>query len=638
MLNLHFNNLKKKDRFKFSSITQILLTYLICSGIFWAFLSFVFFLRLYDPHYGLHSVLKLTSSFSLFLNSISAVFLLILFSFFIGIILVLPALIIKFLLLLKLIKREKKGQKPIILIFFTKYIPILLAIFINAFFLFYNLSIAPEITSRFLSSNNLILSISKKLGASISSDDSFSFYEEGLKIAKNKNIDSNFIFIFPDDYFNKKDTFIKTKLVLSEHSKLFLTNSSTADLISSLLKIYQPTYYKLYSPLPISDESVNSNKNIVNHDFYIGSTISERTILNNLFNQDLSQENITWIDVFLNKLALSQPQLMYFFKSNLASHFSSMWKWSNIHLSSKTILQNYISEISNNKNNNFKKFIFSFSDLTLYNKINIFNNKNYILYQNKNKANFNTDDLAFSQFIAGLIVGGNKNIYLLTLSLNNENNEYYFYDLYSNKKLNNNIYIPETITENNNNYPKQNKCFEKILNFSEPNYRNLLIDKILFSSNTLKIEKKYSFYIKKMMSESFVCYLDDGNVYYFKQNNDKFSPVNFNYGENFSKIFKIYREKYNNKADSEKIKNIQEKSFDLYLNEFFNSFKIYKISNTNSYLELIPNINERNLFLKKYGDFIFENMSISVSKNLNCQNILSTPNHNNNNLKSCVNI
>ena len=45
---------------------------------------------------------------------------------------------------------------------------------------------------------------------------------------------------------------------------------------------------------------------------------------------------------------------MYFFKSNLASHFSSMWKWSNIHLSSKTILQNYISEISNNKNSLIK--------------------------------------------------------------------------------------------------------------------------------------------------------------------------------------------------------------------------------------------------------------------------------------------
>jgi hypothetical protein len=139
------------------------------------------------------------------------------------------------------------------------------------------------------------------------------------------------------------------------------------------------------------------------------------------------------------------------------------------------------------------------------------------------------------------------------------------------------------------------------------NYESSLIDTIVFQNGPLFFDSKYILYIKNKIRESFVCYLDDDSTYFISRNFIHSNPINFNYGENFSKIFSAYVEK-NSYSKKEKLKTKIEKTPNLFDSEFFNQFNIYKINNENEKLSLLETQQDKDYFFKNYASDIINDM------------------------------
>ena len=214
-----------------------------------------FFFNLYDSSYGTNSHLKLTASYLLFFKSSCVIIAALVFSIFIGIVLSLPSIFLKIILIYKLIRRNERGQKPVILIFVTRYIPVFVLFLVNISFLLFNFSIAPEILSSFFSKDNFVVRISKKLNHIAFKQEINNFYNYGKEIGAKYPKDSTFIFFLPDKILNNENNYIKTKILISNKNKILITNSNKADIVSSLYHIYPLNYYQLYSPIPFQENT-----------------------------------------------------------------------------------------------------------------------------------------------------------------------------------------------------------------------------------------------------------------------------------------------------------------------------------------------------------------------------------------------
>ncbi len=381
--------------------------------------------------------------------------------------------------------------------------------------------------------------------------------------------------------------------------------------LKCIMWLAQPGYYKLYTPLPFDLPS----KSTVSKKIYLGIDAENSYDFYWLFNQYAQVEEIglTWFDIFLNKFAFSQPQLLYFFKSGFAGHFNALWKWPNIYTSNINLLQKYSIDLLKSKNNSMNKFVFYLTELenskekkfiTQYNK-----NKNSLYYLNELKKN----DLYLAQIIGGLLFSGNKNITLLPYV--SEKKDISFYNFYSHNIKNKNFSLYENILPSTNVYTPQIGCHLKVLDFNYDKNESKLINKLKYGSEFVLFDAKYEFYIKSKIRESFLCYFNDSSTFFIVKNYSDFNPSNFNYGENFAKVFQPYIEKNSyKKIDKTKRTLTYEKNNEIYVSEFFKRFKVYKIEKNPSKLSLLQNNQEKEYFLKNYGNNIINEMYNYSSK------------------------
>ncbi|MES2614473.1 MAG: hypothetical protein V4591_03560 [Bdellovibrionota bacterium] len=596
-MTLFYNShTKKNNRDKTDYINKVVLGYSMASVFFWIFLSLFFYFYLYDPTYGTNAKLVLTSSYSLFFKSLFVIFLTLIFASIIGIVLSLPAIFVKTLLSYKLFKRKQRGQKPVILIFSTRYIPLFILFLFNVSFLFFNFSVAPEMVASFLSQKNIIVSISNKIHSIFFSKNTENFFDYGRIIGEKFPQDSSFIFLIPDDILNNSNNFILSKILLKNSHKLLLTNSYKLDTISSLFHFYSTGYYSLFTPVPVElPQTVNIDKKI-----FLGVDAENSYNFHSLFGKvaQVEEINLTWFDVFLNKFSFSQPQFLYFFKSGFAGYFNPLWRWSNMYSSNLHLLQKYSDALMREKNSNYNKFALYLTEFDNGKKISLvtqYNKKK--LSQLEYKKELKQEDLALARYIGGLLTAGITNINILPYQPNTE--QISLTNFYSYNERENELYLFENIIE----ISVKNSCQPKIINFNNLNYQESIINKLKYSSGNIYFDKKYEFYIQGNLREAFICRFNNSQNYVLVRDYTNFNPSGFSYGEVFSSLFENYTEKISSlKQIISKNKIPKEKTNELFQNEFFNQFKIFKIDSNFSKMTLFQNTAEKELFFKNYGE------------------------------------
>lgn len=603
---------KKINKEKANDIKQVVSTYFMHSALFWIILSLFFYFYLYDPSYGPNTKLKLTSSWSLFAGSFSVIFLTLVFSSIIGFILSFPSILIKSILIYKLSRRKQWGQRPVILIFVTKYFPYIVLYFINISFLLFNFSVSPELMSNILSPKNSLVLLSKKLHPHIVRKKTEDFYAYGRAIGDKYQKDSSFVFLLPSNIVNNSNFLVKTKILLSNSSKILITNSYKPDIVSSLYHFYPPGFPGLYSNIPFRSKSmINDRKKTT----YIGIDGENWYIFSSLFGHiaHIREIKLTWFYLFLNKFAFSQPQFFYFFKSGFAAHFTQLWDWSNLYNSDTNLLKRYSNELLRENKNSYSNFVFFLTGLeenqekkllTQYNQGNL----------NKQKSNLNhkKEDLFLAQFIGGLMASGVKKIHLLPYNYNEKMD---LQNVYSSEDLNKKIFLTENFFDNNISSEKETQCFLKTMDLDSNNFEFNLIDQNNHKDKNIYLDEKYRFFIKSKLRNKFICYSKESSVYLIIKNNDNFNLNNFSYGQNFLTIFENYSEnKSYLKLNKIKTNLSSEKSNKLFKQDFLNHFKIYKIDNNIGKFSLVQNTSEKENLFKNFGDDIIKEMFQYVNK------------------------
>jgi hypothetical protein len=633
MLKLHPMISKRKEIESLNDLSIIIIKYILRCSLFWILLSIILIFTLYNPSYTNNSSLKISSSWSLFSKASLILLATVIFSFLIGVIMSLPSIIMKVYLTYKLTKRRERGQKPVILIFITKYIPMTSMIILNILFIVFNFSIEPELFryEMSISQENLLYIIADKFHNLTTPKVYNNFFDYGKKINSDKKQKSNFLFFIPSEYLDNENFFIKTKLLLKYENSLLITNPSKSDIISSIYHLYSSTNYTLYSPFPIQTntdpikeelfEYYKARKNI-----YLGIDYINSSNFYSLFKDfsPMNKKNLTWFDVFLNKLAFSQPQFNYFFKSGLFGKINQTWNWENLVLKNDLLLKKFTTE-SSNKNNNYENYNYENYNYFLTGIENP-KYKNNILSEYVNteqmlsKEKANKEDLELAQLIGGLILEGFNNIYLVPYKVNGGQNEITIHHFYSSMPLPKKTYVYNNLLNSIRQlyFNQENKttCYLKTSENNNKYYESKFIDNINQKNPILAFENKYMLYVKSKITESYFCYTKDGSSYLIKRINDQFNPNSFNYGESFSSLFEGYFEKgFVSKSDFKKSKSPITKAQELFKIEFFNQFKILKVEENKNQLVFLKNNSDKYDFIKNYGDDIINEMFKNTNKN-----------------------
>lgn len=599
---------KKKERDKTNNIIPVSITYFIKSSLFWIFLSLIFFFNLYDPTYGINEKLKLTSSSSLFVEAILVFGMTLIFSCFIGILLSLPAIFVKFTFIYKLRSRKQRGQKPVILMFFTKYIPLIILYSANILFFLFNLSISPEVICHIFEKNNMLVSISKSMHkVFFHNKKHFDFYEFGKMVGNKYPQTKAFYFFIPGKILDDNNQYLKTKIILPNQSKILITNGYKSDTLSSIFQFYPSTNFKLYSKIPF--KFIENSKNFDNN--FIGIDIQNLYQFYSLFNSfaDLEKIHLSWFDVFMNKFCFTQPQLFYFFKSGYAEKINSFWSWGNMYTSNEELIKKYTNFLLNSKNtnlNNFSYFLTGLDPVSKHSLLKAFSiqKENDFQYNNELK----TDDLNLAQYIGGLQAAHVKNIYLIPYNEINEGVTIRNY--YSSTSLKNTISVYENMYSPENLDKSKAKCYLKTSDQNNANLNENLVHTLAKNSTPITIDDKYELYVNKKISQIFVCFLDDESIFYFTKEKEDYKIENFTYNQNFSKLFQTYSEsKTYLRKETIKTKINIAKNEELFENEFFSQFKIFKVDQTNK-TTIIPfqNSSEKEPFYRKYARDIINEM------------------------------
>ena len=129
---------------KMTSFITVLLRYILFSSVFWVLFSIICFFVLYSPSYGEKSRIFFFSSWNLSILFSAVLIGILIFSALLGAIISFPSIIIKILMKIRVEKKSRKGQKPVILIYLSTYFPICVCIASNLAVLLISTSTAPQ--------------------------------------------------------------------------------------------------------------------------------------------------------------------------------------------------------------------------------------------------------------------------------------------------------------------------------------------------------------------------------------------------------------------------------------------------------------------------------------------------------------
>lgn len=604
---------------KMTSFMTVLSRYVLFSSIFWVLFSLACFILLYNPNYGESSKLTLLSSWHLIAFSMLVIVGILLFSALLGAIISIPSILLKIIMKIRVDKKSLKGQKPIILIYLSIYFPILLCIASNLIVLLISTSSTPQQMRNWLDPNFKLYKIQYKIYNNIFEIKKNNLYKTWKNAGKELNKDSKFIFLIPQNLLLYKDLFTETKKILQKENQWLLYLPTKESITASILNTTYFADERLFLPAPLQnseDKHFMENNNDLN---FIG--INGRNLLNfnHIFPKDNLASNInnTWFNIFLNRFAISQPQIYLFFRLGIISSIFNTWHWENLINSNNYLLFSYGMKIASlsTKKENFVLFLTELEGK----KVNSFFNA-IDWPENISKDEFEKIlkeiDLNLSIAIRGLKDSGIEKIVVAPYKQGSNNLESSLG--FSNFDFKDQLMNTEILHKELFNSISTENCHPLLINFNLNSNKNstkivntFLLDTISPKNDSYpSIKSDYTLAIKEEMRYGVICQIPKKSTYITisKENylaKDKI-VLRTGYKNIYQQIFKE-QEKKNKKSEKEDNTNYKSIKSEINIADFLKQFDIFKI-NMDPYLNYaLVTDTEKEQFIKVYGNEVKEN-------------------------------
>ncbi len=562
-------------------------TLLLYHGLFWACCSLVFFFVLFDSHYGLQGTLHFSMGEFFTWKCIFVSFCWLLLSFLTGILLAIPSFLVRCTLVFKLNRRKIHGQKPVVLIFLTKYIPIYLIILTDIVFVLSNFHESGLILSRFFHNSQFLSKFFIDKNESYYKKDTFSYFNGGAEIARKSNINLKVLVFLPDNILNSNDFLKKTKSIIHNEGHIFLSNKEESQELKSILN--QQKGQDILDVFPLSFRGAESKGE---KSEYLVANIFLKYKLKSTITTDV--KNLTWFDVFLNRLAFSQPHMWLYLKYFPFELVNDSLKWSNIINYDNILLKNFLKK--NDFNKDIKNLVFMFTENQICIEKPLF--KNYSCYKNNliSEKNIEIFDLHLSQFLIGLISKGIS--YISIIPFKNSNSEYKISSFFLYGNINNNemIYTPENFNKNFNT-----GCNVLYSDFTDRRFTEKIYGELSQFQNNLYLGSEYYFSIKSKVIQYYLCsFREKKQFLIIPKGGRKFSQDDSAFA--VPSIIEFYHE---NKLSPEN-NNLKQLNDDFSYERFMKNFDVFDIQDR----RIIP-LSERTYdynekFLKPYGIEVFQ--------------------------------
>lgn len=515
-------------------------------------------------------------------------------------------------------KKSQKGQKPVILIFFSTYIPILFCIFSHLSILLISTSAAPQQMRHWFKSQSKIYEMQEKIYQKLFEIKTSEIYFKWKAGTKDFDKDSKFIFLLPQKLLMYHDSFNETKLLFSKENNWLLYSQSKEAIAASILDESYFADERLFLPASMQSHHENYNefygkKNLRTKNF-IGINGKNLIKFNNIFQRDSLNDilNTSWFTIFLNRFALSQPQLSFFYRVGFITRIFPAWKWDNLTNTDTYLLLSYINKLTtiDKKKENFLFFLTEMED----------KNENGFLHaiewpENISKTEFEKNikkiDTFLSSAIRALKDAGHENIMVMPYSQRENNLE--FGKGFSNLDIQDQLMNSEIVNQKFIKNILLSDCNPIAINYSfkDPKHDNHQINYFLLDTinsrndNFPNIKKEFLLAIKNEIRYGVICQSSKKPTYITFKKEDYFNN-NSNYTRNSYKninyqLFNPY-EKKNKKIDSETSQQPKISKNENNINEFFKQFDIYKINPDPNHPYLNLTDIEREQFIKVYGN------------------------------------
>ncbi len=603
---------------KMTSFITVLWRYILFSSAFWVLFSIICFILLYNPEFGEKSRLYFFSSWHLSFLFISVILGIIIFSAILGAIISIPAIILKIAMKIRSEKKSQKGQKPVILIYSATYLPILFCIFSHLSILLISTSAAPQQMRNWFRNDFKIYKMQQKIHHELFEIKTSEIYFKWKKVSKSFNKDSKFIFLLPQRLLMNKDSLKETKSILHKENNWLLYSQTKESITASILNEAYFTDERLFLPAPIQSHHENYNdiyskKNLKTKNF-IGINGKNLVNFDNIFQKDSLNDilNTTWFTIFLNRIALSQPQLLFFFRVGIITPLFSAWKWDNLTNDDSYLLLSYINKLKNIDNKK-EKFLFFLTEMEEENENGFLHSIEWPINISKNEfeQNIKNIDIYLSTSIKALKDAGYYNIMIIPYS--QTENFIEFGKGYSNSDFQDQLMNTEIINQQFIKGTSISSCNSIAINYNLNNSKRanhqinyFLLDTINSKNDPFpNIKKEFLLAIKNKIKYGVICQTAKKSTYItFKKEN--YFNINSNTIKNGFKninyqLFNPY-DKKPKKTDSESLQQSKSFKVDNNINDFFKQFDVFKINLDPN----LPYLNltdiEREQFVKVYGN------------------------------------
>ncbi|WP_338635522.1 hypothetical protein [Spirobacillus cienkowskii] len=598
---------------KMTSFVTVLWRYLILSSGFWVTFSIICFIFLYNPDYGTNSKIDFFSSWLVTFQFLLVIIGVIIFSGIIGAMISIPSIILKIMMKIRVDKKINKGRQPIILIYLSTYFPILFCVFSHIIVLLISTSTAPQYMRNWFDDDYKIYKTQQKIYSKLFETKSSEINKKWEVIAKKISNDSNIVFLLPHHIVNKKNLLKETRSLLDFENKWIINSATKESMISSILSETEFPREDLFSPIKFDEIPKKNNKSQPNSLTFIGINGKSAFNFNNLFNNSYVNLNIqnSWFNVFLNRLALSQPHLLFFFKTGFITSSFQAWKWEYLINNNADLLSSYLNHINSKDSkivhNNFLLYLTEFeanSEKNLLSSIDWPNNiKNYEVDYNIKKIDF-----YLSNSIKTLTKFNHKNIWIVPY--NSKDNSIQLGVGFSNYNSNDNLMTSEILGQIIFQEENSQNCHSFTTNYDPIKVDKELLQKNNYLLDTLNqkklgkpsISNKYYLIIKDSIKYGVFCQSSKTPPYLAIKNEEFFSKlINYQVFKNLNyQIFIANEKKLKSNDKDQSIQNKNPK-IELNLNNFYRQFFIYKIQSDNAITFSEVSETEYAEFIKNYG-------------------------------------
>lgn len=598
---------------KMTSFVTVLWRYIILSSGFWIAFSIICFIFLYNPDYGTNSKIDFFSSWLVTFQFLLVIIGVIIFSGIIGAMISIPSIVLKIMMKIRVDKKINKGRQPIILMYLSTYFPILFCVFSHIIVLLISSSTAPQYMRNWFDNNYQIYKTQQKIYSKLFETKSSEINKKWELVAKKIPNDSNIVFLLPHHIVNKKNLLKETRNLLEFENKWIINSATKESMISSILGEMEFPREDLFSPIKFDEITKKNNKSQPNYLTFIGINGKSAFNFNNLFNNSYVNLNIenSWFNVFLNRLALSQPHLLFFFKTGFITSSFQSWRWEYLINNNADLLSSYLNQINSKDSkivhNNFLLYLTEFeanSEKNLLSSIDWPNNiKNYEIDYNIKKIDF-----YLSNSIKTLNKFNHKNIWIVPY--NSKDNSIQFGVGFSNYNTSDKLMTSEILGQ----IIFQEETSQNCHSF-KTNYDPIKVDKELLQKNNYlldtlnqkklgkpSISNKYYLIIKDSIKYGVFCQSSKTPAYLAIKNDEFFSKlINYQVFKNLNYQIFIANEKKFKSNDKDQLIQHKIQKNELNLNNFYRQFFIYKIQSDNAIAFSEVSETEYAEFIKNYG-------------------------------------